>query len=81
MATNTSLNVLPIQREQDLKKSERKESLKIDTTKTQIELLPLNDFSALSGAAELIFKGWDKEAIPFSQRKKSIISSFFERFF
>ncbi len=58
-----------------------KESLKIDTTKTQIELLPLNDFSALSGAAELIFKGWDKEAIPFSQRKKSIISSFFERFF
>ena len=40
-----------------------KESLKIDSTKTQIELLPLNDFSALSGAAELIFKGWDKEAI------------------
>ena len=30
MVTNTSLNVLPIQREQDLKKSERKESLKID---------------------------------------------------
>jgi len=57
------------------------ESLKIDTKKTQIELLPLNDFSALSGAAELIFKGWDKEAIPFSHRKKSIIASFFERFF
>lgn len=30
MVTNTSLNVLPIQREQDLKKSERKEPLKID---------------------------------------------------
>ena len=30
MATNTSLNVLPIQREQNLKKTERKESLKID---------------------------------------------------
>tara|TARA_B100000029_G_scaffold469148_1_gene506789 strand:- start:6076 stop:7266 length:1191 start_codon:yes stop_codon:yes gene_type:complete len=58
-----------------------KESLKIDSTKTQIELLPLNDFSALSGAAELIFKGWDKEAIPLSYRKRSIISGFFERFF
>tara|TARA_Y100000590_G_scaffold28112_1_gene31480 strand:- start:421 stop:1614 length:1194 start_codon:yes stop_codon:yes gene_type:complete len=57
------------------------ESLKIDKTKTQVELLPLDDFSALSGAAELIFKGWDKEAIPLSFRKKSIISSFFERFF
>ena len=30
MTTNTSLNVLPIQREQDLKKTERKESLNID---------------------------------------------------
>jgi len=57
------------------------ESLKIDKTKTQIELLPLNEFSALSGAAELIFKGWDKEAIPLTHKKKSMISSFFERFF
>ncbi len=57
------------------------ESLKIDTVKTQIELLPLNEFSALSGAAELIFKGWDKEAIPLIHKKKSMISSFFERFF
>ena len=57
------------------------ESLKIDKTKTQVELLLLDDFSALLGAAELIFKGWDKEAIPLSLRKKSIISSFFERFF
>ena len=56
-------------------------SLKIKKEKTQIELLPLNEFSALSGAAELIFKGWEKEAIPLSQRKKSIISGFFERFF
>ena len=56
-------------------------SLKIDTTRTQIELLPLNEFSALSGAAELIFKGWDKEAIPLIHKKKSMISSFFERFF
>ena len=58
-----------------------KESLNIDTTKTQIELLPLNEFSALTGAAELIFKGWDKEAIPMINKKKSMISSFFARFF
>ena len=58
-----------------------KESLNIDQTKTQIELLHLNDFSALSGAAELIFKGWDKEVIPLSNKKKSVISSFFGRFF
>ena len=57
------------------------ESLKIDKEKTRIELLPLDDSSALSGAAELIFKGWDKEAIPLSLKKKSVISSFFERFF
>ena len=56
-------------------------SLKIETTRTQIELLPLNELSALSGAAELIFKGWDKEAIPLIHKKKSMISSFFERFF
>ena len=55
--------------------------LKIDKAKTQIELLPLDHFSALSGATELIFKGWDKEAIPLEIKKKSIISSFFERFF
>ena len=57
------------------------ESLKVDQSKTQIELSKLNDYSALSGAAELIFKGWDKEAIPMSSRNKSIISGFFERFF
>jgi len=56
-------------------------SLKISSPGIQTESLPLNDFDALSGAAELIFKGWHKEAIPLSHRKKSIISSFFERFF
>ena len=49
--------------------------------KTQIELMHLDDFFALSGAAELIFKGWDKEAIPLNKVKKSVISRFFERFF
>ena len=33
------------------------------------------------GAAELIGKGWEKEAIPVIHPKKSIISSFFSRFF
>ena len=41
----------------------------------------LDDFGTLSGAAELIFKGWPNEALPFSTKKKSIISGFFERFF
>jgi len=33
------------------------------------------------GAAELIGKGWEKEAIPVIQTKKSAISSFFSRLF
>ena len=53
----------------------------MDKQKTQIKSSVLNKFSALSGASELIFKGWPKEAIPFNHRKKSLISSFFERFF
>jgi len=55
--------------------------LKSNSKTTQKELLPPNNFWALSGAAELIFKGWYKEAIPLKDRKKSIISSFFGRFF
>jgi cell division protein FtsA len=35
----------------------------------------------LNGAAELIGKGWDKEAIPVVQTKKSLISAFFSRLF
>ena len=57
------------------------ENLRVDAMKTQIELIHLDDFFALSGAAELIYKGWDKEAIPLIKVKKSIISRFFERFF
>ncbi len=57
------------------------ENFKIDKKTNQIHLLKLNDFLALSGAAELIFKGWDKEAIPLIHKKKYLISSFFERFF
>jgi len=36
---------------------------------------------ASKGAAELIGKGWEKEAIPFIQSKKSTISSFFSKLF
>ena len=57
------------------------ENLTVDEMKTQIELMHLDTFFALSGAAELIYKGWDKEAIPLIKVKKSIISRFFERFF
>ena len=56
-------------------------SLNIDPNKTSIKSSIQDDFGPLLGAAELIFKGWHKEAIPFSNKKKSVISSFFERFF
>ena len=57
------------------------ENLKVDNLETEIKLIQLDDFFVLAGAAELIYKGWDKEAIPLNVRKKSIISRFFERFF
>ena len=57
------------------------ENLKVDNLDTEIKLIKSDDFFALSGAAELIYKGWDKEAIPLNVRNKSIISRFFERFF
>ena len=36
---------------------------------------------SLNGAAELIGKGWEKEAIPVIQSKKSMISTFFSELF
>ena len=36
---------------------------------------------SLNGAADLIGKGWDKEAIPVVQTKRSLISTFFSRLF
>ena len=36
---------------------------------------------SLNGAAELIGRGWEKEAIPVVQSKKSLISTFFSRIF
>ena len=58
-----------------------KNSLNIEQNKILSKLFPLDDFSALSGAAELILKGWCKEAIPFTNKRKSVISGFFSRFF
>ena len=58
-----------------------KNSLNIEQNKILSKWFPLDDFSALSGAAELILKGWHKEAIPFTNKKKSVISGFFSRFF
>ena len=40
-----------------------------------------NQLFSLNGAAELIGRGWEKEAIPVTQSKKSLISTFFSRLF
>ena len=58
-----------------------KKFLNIDSNKVLTESSTKNNLGSLLGAAELIFKGWHNEAIPFSNKKKSIISGFFERFF
>ena len=47
----------------------------------EIETFSRNELGTLHGAAELLIKGWPNEAIPSPNRKKSIISGFFERFF
>ena len=40
-----------------------------------------NLLSGVIGACELIGKGWDKEAIPLINKKKSFISGFFSKLF
>ena len=40
-----------------------------------------NLLGGVHGACELIGKGWEKEAIPITHQKKSLISSFFSRLF
>ena len=40
-----------------------------------------NNLSRLNGSAELIGKGWEKEAIPVIYSKRSTISAFFSRLF
>ena len=58
-----------------------KKAINIEQNKLFIETHKQDDFGSLMCTAELLFKGWHKEAIPFSYKKKSIISGFFERFF
>ena len=54
-------------------------NLKYDNT--QVENFSHDNLGTLYGAAELLFKGWPNEALPFAAKKKSIISGFFDRFF
>ncbi|MBH90604.1 MAG: hypothetical protein CMG67_00630 [Candidatus Marinimicrobia bacterium] len=54
--------------------------LGIDSHKIALRLIKLEDLSLL-GAAELAFKGWHAEAVPFAQEKKSLFTGVFSRFF
>ena len=38
-------------------------------------------YSGVNGAAELIINGWEKEAVPVTREKKSLISRFFSKLF
>jgi hypothetical protein len=37
--------------------------------------------AGITGACELVGKGWEKEAIPINHKKKSLISGFFSKLF
>ena len=54
--------------------------LNLDTEKIKLEPITSDDLSLL-GAAELTFKGWHAEAIPYVQEKKSLFASVFSRLF
>ena len=54
----------------------------INNAKIEIlESIEENEKSSMLGAAELVFKGWEKEAIPFVESKKSFISKVFSYLF
>ena len=57
-----------------------KKFFQVDQNKIILNSKTLND-SSIVGAAELITKGWDSEAIPYSEEKKSILAGIFSRFF
>ena len=40
-----------------------------------------NMLAGITGACELVGKGWEKEAIPINHKKKSFISGFFSKLF
>jgi len=54
--------------------------LNLNSDKITLKSIPLDDLPLL-GAAELIFKGWHAEAIPYAQEKKSLFAGVFSRFF
>ena len=58
-----------------------KSYIDLNDKKILVENFTDDELGTLYGAAELIFKGWPNEALPFSIKKKSIISGFFDRFF
>ena len=53
--------------------------LGIDSNKIALRLIKLEDLSLL-GAAELAFKGWHAEAVPFAQEKSLCLLVFFHVF-
>ncbi len=54
--------------------------LNLNLDKITLEPITSDDLSLL-GAAELTFKGWHAEAIPYVQEKKSLFASVFSRLF
>jgi len=56
------------------------ENLNINSDKIALRLIALDDLPLL-GAAELTFRGWHAEAVPYVQEKKSLFAVVFSRFF
>ncbi len=57
-----------------------KENLDFNSEKISLKLIPLDDLSLL-GAAELTFRGWHAEAVPYVHEKKSLFAGVFSRLF
>ncbi len=56
------------------------EHLSFNSQKVALRILSLDDLPLL-GAAELTYKGWHAEAIPYVNQKKSLFGRLFSRFF
>ena len=54
--------------------------LNLNSDKIALKQITLDDLSLL-GAAELTFKGWHAEAVPYVTEKKSLFAGVFSRFF
>tara|TARA_B100001123_G_scaffold450671_1_gene622868 strand:+ start:2695 stop:3891 length:1197 start_codon:yes stop_codon:yes gene_type:complete len=55
-------------------------NLNFNSDKIALRLIALDDLPLL-GAAELTFRGWHAEAVPYVQEKKSLFTGVFSRFF